>query len=142
MKKHAAVMLILMVAGLVGVVQAQSGTTIIADVPFNYMANGKTMPAGEVRVRIENDGEALLRIASGGQQSMATPQVDNSTKANDATVLVFHRYGERYFLAGAASEGQKLSYALPMGSLEKELQRSNAEEKTVRLVASIRLMEK
>ena len=62
MKKHSATVLILTLAGLTGLVNAQTGTTIIAHVPFNYIVNGKAMPAGESRVKVENNGSAICGL--------------------------------------------------------------------------------
>src|SRR5271166_194906 len=121
MKKHAAALLILMLAGLTGLVNAQTRATVIAEVPFNYIANGKTMPTGECRVRIENDGQAILWITSEGQTAAALPIMDESSEPAAETSLVFHKYGNRYFLASVSRQGQTRSYQLPAGSLEKEL---------------------
>jgi len=47
MTKHAVTVFILMLAGLTGLVHAQVRPRIVAQVPFEFMANGKTMPAGK-----------------------------------------------------------------------------------------------
>ncbi|MGA7685696.1 MAG: hypothetical protein WCC32_10750 [Terriglobales bacterium] len=142
MKKHTATMLILMLAALTGLVNAQTGTMVITQVPFNYIANGKTMPAGEVRVRVENNGHLYLSIASGDQRIFALPQTSESATAAEASSLVFHKYGNRYFLASVSRQGQNVSYELPAGSLEKELRASNVDEKNVMLVASLKMFGK
>jgi len=142
MKNHAAALLILMLAGLTGLVNAQTQTTVSAQVPFNYIANGKTMPAGECKVSVDNDGQAILRIASGNKQIFALPITNDSAKASEESKLVFHKYGDRYFLASVSRLGQNRSYTLPAGSLEKELRASNVEEKDVMLVASLAMLGK
>jgi hypothetical protein len=142
MKKHAAALLILMLAGLTGLVNAQTRRTVIAQVPFNYIANGKTMPAGESRVKVDYNGQALMWIASGDQTILALPMINESSKAAEESSLVFHKYGNRYFLASVRSQGQNRSYQLPAGSLEKELRASNVEEKDVTLVASLKMFGK
>ena len=142
MKKHAAAVLILSLAGLTGLANAQSGSTIIAEVPFNYVANGKAMPAGETRVKIENNGQAYLWIAAEKRSAFAMPLTNESSNPAEETKLVFHRYGDRYFLAGVQRQGQNRSYELPAGSLEKELRASNVEEKDVTLVASLKMFGK
>jgi len=141
MKNHTVATLILSLAGLTGLANAQSGS-IIAEVPFNYIANGKAMPAGETRVKIENNGQAYLWIAAENRSAFAMPVPNESLKPAEETKLVFHRYGDRYFLAGVQREGQTRSYELPAGSLEKELRASNAEEKDVTLVASLKMFGK
>jgi hypothetical protein len=142
MKNHAATLLILTMAGLTGLASAQSGTTIIAQVPFNYIVNGKAMPAGESRVRVENNGQAYLWITSEQRSAFAMPNIDESAKPAEKTSLVFHKYGDRYFLAGLKREGQNRSYELPAGSLEKELRASNIDERDVTLVASLKMFAK
>ena len=137
MKKHTVATLILSLAGLTGLANAQAGS-IIAEVPFNYIVNGKAMPAGECRVRFEGDGMPYLWIAAEKRSAFAMPILDDSSQPADASSLVFHKYGERYFLARVKREGQTRSYELPAGSLEKELRASNVEEKDVTLVASLK----
>jgi hypothetical protein len=66
------------------------------------------------------------------------PLTNESLKPAEETKLTFHRYGDRYFLAGVQRRGQNLNYELPAGSLEKELRASNVEEKDVTLVASLK----
>jgi hypothetical protein len=137
MKKHAATLLILMLAGLTGLVYAQTATTIIAQVPFDYFANGKAMLAGECRVRIENDGQPIMRIAAERESVIALPHASESRKASANTVLIFHQYGDRYFLAGVSRQGQNVTYELPAGKLERELRAQNATEKNVTMLASL-----
>ncbi|MFY9673488.1 MAG: hypothetical protein WCB53_22900 [Terriglobales bacterium] len=139
MKNHAVATLILSLAGLTGLANAQSGSTIIAEVPFNYIANGRAIPAGETRVKIENNGQAYLWIAAEDRSAFAMPMATDSSQPAAETKLVFHRYGNRYFLAGVQREGQTRSYDLPAGRLEKELRASNVEEKDVALVASLKM---
>ncbi len=142
MKKHAATLLFLMLAGLTGLANAQTGTTIIAEVPFNYIVNGKAMPAGESSVKVENNGQAYLWITSEQRSAFAMPNMDETAKPAEETCLVFHKYGDRYFLAGVNRKGQNRNYELPAGSLEKELRASNVDEKDVTLVASLRMLGK
>jgi len=142
MKKYAATLLILMLAGLTGLANAQTGTTIIAEVPFDYIVNGKTMPAGEISVKVENNGQAYLEITSGQRSAFAIPNPDETARPAEETSLVFHKYGDRYFLAGVKRAGQNRNYELPAGSLEKELRASNVDEKEVTLVASLKMFGK
>ncbi len=142
MKKHVAELFILMLAGLTGLVNAQTRPTVSAEVPFNYIANGKTMPAGDCKVRVEGDGGAILKITSEDQQIFALAIANDSAKAAEESKLVFHKYGTRYFLASVSRQGQNRSYSLPAGSLEKELRASNIQEKDVILVASLKMFGK
>src|ERR1700751_5980329 len=95
-KKPATTLLILMCVGLTGLVHAQTYTTIKAQVPFNFVVNGETMPAGKCTIQMFFTGSTALSISSGKQRIFAFPIPDRSLKASNKTALVFHRYGNRY----------------------------------------------
>jgi hypothetical protein len=135
MKKHSATLLILMLAVLTGLASAQS-KTIKADVPFDYVVNGKTMLAGESAIRAEGDGQTVLWIASENARMFVLPNSTESRTPSDKTKLVFHKYGDRYFLASIEREGEVRGYELPASKLEAELRAQNVAEKDVVLLAS------
>ena len=138
MKKHAAVtLLILALVALPGLVNAQSRHTIKADVPFEYVANGKTMPAGECTIELRGDSQNILWISVGDQHLFAVPNSTESLKPSDQTKLVFNVYGDRYFLSEISREGESRGYELPMSKLEKELRAQNVTKTSVTLVASV-----
>ena len=135
-KKHNATLLILLLVGLTGLVQAQMSTRFKAQVPFAFVANGKRMPAGECTVASVVNGRALLSIRSGGQHVFVVPIVDASPNAHKKTALVFHRYGNQYFLTNISREG-KTGYELPTSKRELELRAGNAPEEVYTLLASV-----
>ncbi|MFZ1053035.1 MAG: hypothetical protein WBP65_14855 [Candidatus Sulfotelmatobacter sp.] len=136
MKKQAATLLILMLVGLTGLVNAQTSTMIKAQVPFEFVANGKTMPAGECIIAVVvSNGRTVLSISGGKQHIYALPNADESPNASKETALVFHQFGDRYFLAGIKREG-RIGYQLPASRLEGELQARNVAEQVFTLLAS------
>jgi hypothetical protein len=136
MKKHAASLLILMLATLTGLASAQTAKVITAQVPFDYVVNGKTMLAGECSIKAQGDGQRVLWIASENTGMYVLPNATESTAASDRTKLIFHRYGDRYFLASIEREGESRGYELPASKLEAELRAQNVAEKDVVLLAS------
>jgi len=135
MKKHAATLLILLLVALTGLGNAQTITTMIrAQVPFDFIVNGKTMPAGECTIIAENDGTRVLWVASGDERAYVLPTSTQSRDASTETNLVFRKYGDRYFLARINREGSSFGYKLPASKLERELARNNT-EKVVALLA-------
>jgi hypothetical protein len=106
---------------------AQSANKVVADVPFEFSVGYKTMSAGEYSVRIvATAGDALMIQSADGKtsalrQSEATARLKNKTQAR----LVFHRYGERYFLAevwnGADTSGRQLLRSQEERGIESEL---------------------
>jgi len=134
-KKHTATLLILMFVGLTGLVQAQMSTSFKAQVPFAFVANGKTMPAGECIIAFDVNGRTLLRIRRGEQQVFTVPIADVSPNARKKTALVFHRYGDQYFLTSINREGGT-GYQLPPSRLERELKARNIPWQVFTLLAS------
>ena len=49
----------------------------------------------------------------------------NATKRSSGNALIFHKYGERYFLAGIRVADNPTAYQLPEGNAEAELRAQN-----------------
>jgi len=136
MKKHVVTLLILTLVALPGLLSAQTRTVIKAQVPFDFVAKGKTMPAGECTIEARGDGQTVLSINSGNQHLFAIPNASESRNPSENTSLVFHKYGDRYFLAAINRQGENRGYKLPAGKLEKELRAQNVAANDVTLLAS------
>lgn len=72
-----------------------------ADIPFDFIVADKTLPSGKYTVRKATDDGQGLRISSlDGKSSvirLSNSAVETSKKRNAR--MVFHRYGQQYFLA-------------------------------------------
>ena len=132
--KHAALLLMTLV-GLTGLLNAQTSTTVKAQVPFAFVAAGKTMPAGECTITISVNGRTLLSISCGKQHAYALPLAGRSLNARHQTALVFHQYGDRYFLTGI-KRGNGIGYQMPASARERELQARNLPWQAFTLLAS------
>ena len=73
--KHAALLLMTLV-GLMGLLNGQTSTSVKAQIPFAFVANGKTMPAGECTIAVDVKGRTLLSISSGERHALAVPVAD------------------------------------------------------------------
>ena len=134
MKKNAATLLMLTLVGLTGLVNAQTSARITAKVPFDFVANGKTMPAGECMITIAARSE-LLSVYSGRQHAYALPVADESPNARKRTALVFRHHGNHYFLVAIEREGAT-GYQLPTSRVERELLARNVPGQEFTLLAS------
>ena len=114
-----------------------------ANIPFNFAAGSKTLPAGTYDVRtIENgDSKMLLLQARDGSSSMIVgSNAAEHLKPADKSKLVFNQYGSRYFLSEIWVNGNRRGRQLPKTSREKELAKDFAQELThrrVEIVASL-----
>lgn len=130
-----ATLLLITLVGLTGLLNAQTSTTVKTHVPFTFVANGKTMPAGECTIAVVVNGRTVLSISSGDQHAYAFPIADQSPNERKKTVLVFHQYGDRYFLTGIQRE-KGSGYQLPTSRLELEMQARNIPWQGFTLLAS------
>ena len=114
---------------------AQStASRVVANVPFEFSVGYKALPAGEYSVEtITSASNGLLIKSSDGKISAlrlsdATRQIKEKSQAR----LVFHRYGERYFLVevwnGVDQTGRRITKSQEERALESELLLASATE--------------
>lgn len=118
------VTMILVIAFATAVVsaQAQSERTVISNIPFEFIVADRTMPAGKYRVN-RSLGNALKIWTSEAAAFRLTNEIEPSK--NGPARLVFHRYGDRYFLAevwtGAGDAGRQLLKSRQERAIEREM---------------------
>jgi hypothetical protein len=95
------------------------------DVPFAFVAAGHPMPAGHYIVSHLND---MLRIHDRQSQGVFIP-THSAQRGNpdEASKLVFHRYGDTYFLSEVWVGGNALGRALFTTKAERRLEERGAE---------------
>jgi hypothetical protein len=93
----------------VGMVQAQGPIT--AKIPFDFVASGKTLPAGTYIFRdaLPNSETQLAILDGHGHGAMASATALDSSETGSR--LVFRKYGESYFLADIFSPTGRLHFA-------------------------------
>jgi hypothetical protein len=118
-----------------GSVQAQIGG-VKTNIPFDFTAGSMTLPAGEYRITAMSDAGSILLVAgSGSSKGFVRSQAVEKMAAATSTKLVFHRYGNRYFLYQIWVEGENRGRELPRTRLEQELA-SNSRPTQVAVLAS------
>jgi len=142
--------LIVGLAFVSAVVSAKGQSTqAVAKVPFEFIVGDKTLPSGQYTVRAVSDtNKAALMIRGKSSAIRLTNEIQPNPNKTQAR-LVFHRYGERYFLSevwmGADSTGRQLLQSQQERSIERELaslgSKSNIAQNTyavVEIVATFR----
>ena len=140
----------LAVAAAVASASAQSNK-VVANIPFEFSVGYKSMPAGEYSVRsATSSGNALMiQSADGKTSAVRLSDATGSTKNSSHARLVFHRYGERYFLAevwnGIDKTGRQLLKSQEESAIERELASISGKSETakntyetIEIVASLR----
>ena len=115
-----AIMAVAMVSAVVSA-NAQSRVSK-ANVPFEFVVGDRNLPAGNYTVSsMTSSGEAIK--ISGAEAAALRLTIPARGKAEHAK-MVFHRYGEKYFLAEvwtSAEDGRELTKSRQERAIQKEL---------------------
>lgn len=119
--------LIVGLAFMTAVVSANGQTSIAvgAKVPFEFTVGDKVLPAGEYTVKSIRSNAEVLEIRTQGDAAMRFSTTLKTNKALKHGKLVFHRYGQSYFLAevwsGPEEAGRRLEKSREQRSIERQL---------------------
>ena len=124
--------------GLLAVVAATAyaqfpGTAIRATIPFNFSIRGKILPAGEYEIRRINDspeGLVIRNVNDKHDHVMFVTESIEPRKIPERGEIVFHRYGDSYFLSEVLTAGEKTGRELAPSRAERQLRGEMASNKT------------
>jgi hypothetical protein len=108
-------------------------------VPFNFIVSGATLPSGQYTIQgLGTAGNAMsIRTTDNKAKSLVLARRCESLKTSEKTKLVFHRYGDRYFLAQIWMAGSNSGQEIPKSPRETEVARDYTVQEVV-LVAALR----
>jgi hypothetical protein len=99
---------------------AQSTPPMKVNVPFNFVAGAKTLPAGEYQVQADRVSYLVwIRSADFKTSLNLISNSAENAQMNGVAALRFNRYGDRYFLSEIWS-GSNMGQQLPKSRAEKE----------------------
>ena len=106
------------------VTNGQTNKRVIADVPFDFMAGGKECRSGKYDVRIVNSDDLIsIQNADGSGQVLGLTHTSNNAKDQALSAkLVFHRYGDTYFLSQVWMAGEKRGRELSKSRRERAIE--------------------
>lgn len=112
--------------------QAQSlAYGLKVNIPFDFTVGNKKLPAGDYLVSRgqQVSGDLLIQISNleGKANAFRTTIPVTASKAKDKGTLVFHRYGDEYFLFQVWPGGSSIGRSLPRSRSERELQEKDRE---------------
>jgi hypothetical protein len=117
----------------VAAVHAQD-KTVTANVPFSFYMGRSAMPQGAYKVEELSHG-AMVRMGSTDAINAVITRAIAGKKQIEPARLVFHRYGESYFLAEIWTGDTSIGQGLTVSPREKEL----AQNGSAQTLAVIRL---
>ena len=105
--------------------RAQSAHGVRADVPFDFVVGDKTIRSGRITAHgVSGAAQGALSITNVTQGELALRngrRVSGAERTNDAK-LVFHKYGNRYFLAQVCTPGYE-AWEVMKSKEERSLER-------------------
>jgi hypothetical protein len=106
-----------------------------ANVPFNFVVTGGTLPNGEYTLRSVEGIDHAIAISDERQKSsifLATPCLSlNAMQAPEQAKLVFNHYGDQYFLSEIWMQGSTVGYKLPKTRREVEIAQNETAQQVV-----------
>lgn len=121
------VLIVAAVVALVCVSSAYAQTTPLrVHVPFQFRAVDTLLPAGEYRVEMSLAHGRILIHPMDGRTGLYLPAqpTQRASAAVQPAALVFHRYGNHYFLWKVWNSGQSQGYEVPRSKAEREIARA------------------
>ena len=111
---------------LVSVPIMSAQTIAMASVPFAFTVADTEMSAGNYVITSVSDSAIVVINRSTGTSIVSLFHSEQPRNHNDTTKLVFHRYGDTYFLSQVARASGETAIQLPISKQEKEAQMQNA----------------
>lgn len=121
-------------------VYAQSPSALKADIPFDFSAGSAVLPAGQYVVKpaslTNRDVTMILGKDKNSRVLVLTLNFEDwRNKDSDTGKLVFHRYGDHYFLARIIGPGEVTGKELMKSKAETEIARSTTTVQTIAVAA-------
>jgi len=92
--------------------------SVKANIPFDFMVGGEQLPAGKYTVEMGIARSALMVRNWKTKQAASSITQDYEVRADSKPRLVFHRYGNQYFLAKVITYSKGID--LPKSKAERE----------------------
>ncbi len=104
MRKHSILLVcvVVLIIGSAMSLQAQSADGVKAKIPFSFVVGQKVLPAGSYTVtRLGANSPDLARVvrSTDGRYTAIIIAGTSDQAAHGAPALIFHRYGDTYFLS-------------------------------------------
>jgi hypothetical protein len=120
------------------------GTALRASIPFEFSVRGTILPAGDYeikRISDEPDGLIISSLSDKHEQALFETIPVEAARTSSRAEIIFHRYGDSYFLSEVFAGGEQTGRELTRSRLEQTLRRemasngNNAAPQTVVLAA-------
>lgn len=134
--KKAGLLCAILLATFVVSAQAQSPSNrVTAQIPFDFNIGDKKLPSGKYTVgRLRQNANDIVQSIDdkdGHSKAIHTSIPVRNLDLTDNAKLVFHRYGDQYFLYQVWPAGTTTGRQFPASRSERDAQRSRVTDPTV-----------
>jgi hypothetical protein len=133
----------LAIMALITVVPAHAqDQMVVAHIPFSFRVDSATLPAGSYTLVHQDDSQPFWVVESNLSDTgvFALISIEGTNEAAESAKLLFHRYGNRYFLSQIDSLGE--TYEMPVSKAERtmgrEMARNDSKPHSLYVLASLR----
>jgi len=111
---------------------AQSSARWQANIPFEFIVLGKTLPAGKYTMStVSAIDPSVIAVRNAHSCAHAWTQGADAKESDGTNKLVFNRYGDKYFLSQIRDHDGRVARYLPKSKLERELIAGNGTSSVV-----------
>ena len=115
----------LLLSGLAASISYAGAPVLVTNIPFEFQVGNQTFPPGDYRVETELTGsvrfQMLRQVDTNRVVILSTLPVESKAQGGDP-MLIFHRYGQTYFLSQIWI-GEQVGHELLKSNREKEMAR-------------------
>jgi len=130
-KMRGNILLTAALATLATIAASAQTVNVKATVPFSFIVGRSRLSAGEYSLKTMSNGQVLA--LSNLDAKITELVLSNSCESltTSKTKLVFHRYGDRYFLSQIWTEGNNRGHEIAISQREKETARNSSMQQVV-----------
>src|SRR5258708_5738555 len=115
---------------------AQSPSMVTANIPFDFAVRGVNLPAGRYSVDARTPGVVVFRSPDSRARAVVGSGAAQSLLPQKEGRLVFHRYGNQYFLSDIWIAGSDYGRHMPQSKQERDLAKRLTEPGEVVIAAT------
>jgi hypothetical protein len=123
--KHIRTLALFGAAGSLWISGSQAQTIAKAEIPFDFICQRQVMPRGAYTISIVLERFIELSSRDGKTHVISLIEPDDKV-GRPGTKLVFHRYGDRYFLNEFQTETREFGIKLPKSKAEQQAELNEA----------------
>ena len=117
----------IMMTPLLASAQLGHAPAIATQVPFQFVVGDRVVPAGKCILQAANaaDDTILIRNDDKMVRLFSATSLGEARQSAASNELVFHKYGDRFFLAAVRLQGSRVEYQVPQSREEIGLRQQN-----------------